>query len=97
MLKKEDYKNIFQIWKENEEKVPFAVRRWNWYENYYAVIERVEITKFPYGKAYGFAVANGKYSNHYDSKWNKKYPISCSGCYQWKLVKNVELDRNKLI
>ncbi len=92
-------KNIFQIWKEQVEgKTPFAVRRANWPQQYYAVVERVEVGKYPYGKAYGFPVENGRYSNHfqYDAQWRRTGVIPNAGSYQWELVSGVELDRKKL-
>ena len=39
----EETKNIFQIWDDIGRKVPFAVRRQNWDEKYYAVVEEIEI------------------------------------------------------
>lgn len=92
-------KNIFQIWKEQVgEKTPFAVRRANWSEQYYTVVERIEIGKFPYGKAYGFPVSNGRYSNHYqyDAQWRRTSSIPSAGSYKWELVLGVGLDRKKL-
>lgn len=91
-------KNIFQIWEENGKKLPFAVSRHNWSDKYYIVIEKIEIKKFPYGNAYGFPVADDKYSKHYeyDSLWRKRNVIPCGGCYQWRLRKNVELAKEKL-
>jgi hypothetical protein len=39
--------NIFQIWKFNSEKLPFAVRRWNWEEiyGYYTVVVEIKIKR----------------------------------------------------
>jgi hypothetical protein len=92
-------KNIFQICKEQAgERTPFAVRRANWSEKYYAVVEKIEIGKFPYGKAFGFPVANGRFSNHFqdDAQWRRNSVIPNAGSYQWELVSGVELDRNKI-
>ena len=88
-------KNIFQIWDDIGRKTPFAVRRDNWSNKYYAIVEKVEITKFPYGNAYGFSTRNGIYSNHfsYDCKWRRNMIIPCCGCYQWSLVKNVDFSK----
>jgi len=85
-------KNIFEIWKENGEKIPFAVRRNNWTENFYTVVTKVEIKKWPYGKAYGYSTINGKFTNHYsyDNGWRKEGTIPCAGCYQWTFVKNID-------
>jgi hypothetical protein len=92
-------KNIFQIWKEQAgEKTPFAVRRAGWANIFYTVVEMVEIGKYPSGKAYGFPVANGRYSSHYqyDAQWRRSSLIPSAGSYQWELVLGVELDRKKL-
>jgi len=85
-------KNIFQIWDDIGRITPFAVRRDNWSKKYYAIVEKVEINKFPYGNAYGFSTINGIYSNHFehDSKWRRKRIIPCCGCYQWTLVEIVD-------
>lgn len=85
--------NIFQIWDSIGRKTPFAVRRDNWSESYYTIVEEIECEKLPYGKARGFPVTNGKYSNHYkyDRNWNKDRIIPCCGCYQWELAENVDL------
>lgn len=89
-------KNIFQIWKENGEKTPFAVRRDNWSEKYYTVVEKIIIRKFPYGKAYGCPVKNGITTDHYkySKEWCDNKEIPCAGCYQWTRV-NLELPRGK--
>lgn len=90
-------KNIFQIWDEIGRKTPFAVRRDNWSEKFYTIVEKVEIKKFPYGYAYGFSTTNGVYTNHYDydSTWRRKRIIPCCGCYQWTLVENVDSEHLK--
>lgn len=83
-------KNIFEIWKENGEKTPFAVRRRNWANQYYTIVTGVVIKKWPYGDAYGYATINGTFSNHYeyDKRWRESGIIPCCGCYQWTLVEN---------
>ena len=80
-------KNIFQLWEENNKLVPFKVKRDNWGDSYYVVVEKIEITNFPYGKAYGYPVANSKKTNHYnyDKKWREEGLIPCAGCYQWDM------------
>jgi len=89
--------NIFQIWDSIGRKTPFAVRRDNWTEEYYTVVERVDCEELPYGKAFGYSTINGKYSSHYeyDSKWRKERLIPCCGCYQWTLVENADLKSYK--
>ena len=83
-------KNIFEIWKDNGEKLPFAVRRDNWSSEYASIVEEIEIRKWPYGIARGYATRNGKRSNHYSysAEWRKDRQIPCAGCYQWTLVEN---------
>jgi hypothetical protein len=82
--------NIFEIWREIGEKVPFAVRNYRWSDKYYSVVEKIEIGKWPYGKAYGYPTINGQYSDHYerDKRWRQTKQIPLDGCYQWTLVEN---------
>jgi hypothetical protein len=86
-------KNIFEIWKDGGEKLPFAVRREKWDEQFFTVVTGIQIRKWPYGNAYGYPTLNGDYSNHYeyDSQWKNHRIIPCAGCYQWTLVKNVKI------
>lgn len=85
--------NIFQIWDDIGRTTPFAVRRDNWTDQYYTVVERIECEKLPYGKAFGYPTVNGSYSSHYeyDSKWKKDTLIPGAGSYQWSYVENVDL------
>lgn len=70
-------KNVFEIWREHGEMTPFKVRRSSWAPTSYAVVNKVVIGKWPYGKAYGYFVKNGRKTS---------YPgcLSCAGCYQWR-------------
>jgi len=88
--------NIFQIWEAIGKEVPFAVRRNNWANQFYTIVEKVEIKKWPYGNAYGYPTVNGRYSNHYvyDKSWKTKGLIPCAGCYQWTLVEGVTISKN---
>lgn len=85
--------NIFQIWDSIGRVVPFAVRRDNWGEQYYTVVEKIECFELPYGKAYGYPTVNGKYSTHYeyDKKWRNQKLIPSAGSYQWALVEGADL------
>jgi len=89
-------KNIFEIWREIREKVPFGVRNYRWSDEYYAVVEKIEIGKWPYGKAYGYPTINGQYTDHYE--WNKRWrqtkQIPLDGCYQWTLVENAIISKD---
>ena len=92
-------KNIFQIWKELGEKVPFGVRRDNWSNEYYTVVEKIEIKRWPYGNAYGYPTVNGKYSNHYDysADWIKHKLIPGAGSYQWSFAPEANFGQNENI
>lgn len=85
--------NIFQIWESLGNVTPFAVRRHNWGNEFYTIVERVECEKMPYGKAFGFSVAQGRYSDHYDydKKWRESGLIPSAGSYQWTLVSGADL------
>lgn len=50
-----DWKNIFQLWRENGEAVPFKVAKSTWSADagHFLIVERVEVTKWPYGTAWG--------------------------------------------
>jgi hypothetical protein len=77
----EDSKNIFQIWKENEEALPFKAKRSHWsgdVEQYY-IVESIEIKKWPYGDAFGRYFRNGNVG--------ECELIKNSGTYSWELVK----------
>lgn len=81
-------KNIFEIWKENGEKLLFAVRRDDWAAKYCAVVEEIEIKKWPYGIARGYSTKNGYPNRHfaYDPNWIKDRQIPNAGSYQWTPV-----------
>jgi hypothetical protein len=76
----QDKLNIFQIWRENGERLPFKVRKDSWSESlgHFAVIEKIEIGKWPYGKAYG------QYFFHRVP--GRKEEIRSAGTYSWTLV-----------
>lgn len=73
-------KNIFELWRENGEKLPFkaVIDSWSEAKGHYALIEKIEIKKWPYGNAYGQYFFNGK-------PGEKGY-IRNAGTYRWKLV-----------
>lgn len=77
----EDRKNIFELWRENDEVLPFKVKRTHWsdsVEQYY-LVERIEVKKWPYGDAYGKYFRNGKIGI--------SEKIDSSGTYSWEVVK----------
>ena len=78
-IRKDASKNIFQIWWENGKRLPFEVHRRTWPDERYIVVTKIELTKRPYGRAWGYECWNGK---EYKSDI-----IGCAGCYQWVLRK----------
>ena len=91
--------NIFEIWDNIGRQTPFAVRRDNWTEEYYTVVEKIECKKMPYGKAFGYPTINGEYSDHYnyDKQWLDEKLIPCCGCYQWSLAENAEANKGMVV
>jgi len=47
--------NLFELWKENNESLPFKAILDSWSEaaGNYVLVEKIEIKKWPYGVAYG--------------------------------------------
>ncbi|MBZ9742250.1 hypothetical protein [Mesorhizobium sp. CO1-1-4] len=78
MIDPECDKNVFQLWKEQGEKLPFKVIRWTWSANRAFVVERIEIGNWPYGNAWGRPILNGVAG--------PQEKLSCAGSYQWKVV-----------
>lgn len=89
--------NIFEIWDSIGRKTPFAVRRDNWTEEYYTIVESVDCEELPYGRAFGYSTSKGIRSDHYsyDRKWREEGLIPCCGCYQWTLVDDSVLAKYK--
>lgn len=75
-----DWKNIFQLWKENGERLPFKVAKstWSAEAGHYLVVERVEIKKWPYGDAWG--------QYHWKGKPGPREKIKAAGTYNWKVL-----------
>jgi len=73
-------KNIFELWRENGENLPFKVRLDSWSDSlgHYALIEDVKVKKWPYGDAFG--------QYFFYKKPGRKGEIDNSGCYRWKIV-----------
>ncbi|RUU95486.1 hypothetical protein EOB36_32390 [Mesorhizobium sp. M6A.T.Cr.TU.017.01.1.1] len=78
MIDPECDKNVFEIWKEQGERLPFTVIRWTWPSNRTFVVDRIEIGKWPYGKAWGRPIWKGVAG--------EQEMLSCAGSYQWKVV-----------
>lgn len=85
--------NIFELFYNNDQKVPFKAKRQNWDNRFYVVVEKVEPKQTPtgtYGKAYGYPCKDGIRNNHfaYDKKWREEGIIPNAGSYQWELVED---------
>ena len=83
-------RNIFQVYLDNDEKLPMVIRRGTWHPNFAIAIVEIEIQKYykgdPYGMAKGFCLpVEGKEMNEYWGTPEKPKEISCSGCYQWEM------------
>jgi hypothetical protein len=89
--------NIFEIWDGTGRQTPFAVRRDHLGEEQWAIVERIECEKLPYGKAFGYPIINGEKSDRfeYDEQWRNEKLIPCCGCYQWTLIENSEINDGK--
>lgn len=72
-------KNVFQLWREGGEKLPFKVIRWSWNPTKTVfLVERIEIKNWPYGTAWGCFVRNGVPGT--------PQKLDSAGSYQWKTV-----------
>ena len=92
------YDNIFQIWRKNNEKVPFAVRKRSWSNpEIYAIVVKVVPDNNGYGKAYGYPTTNGVLNEYfeYDKGWRRDKRIPVAGCYVWEAVDNMEITESE--
>lgn len=78
MIDPECNSNVFQLWKDGGEKLPFKVIRWTWSHTSYFIVEEVQIGKWPYGKAWGRFVRDGVHG--------ELQQIDNAGSYHWKAV-----------
>ena len=88
------YSNIFEIWKHNKKKVPFAVRKMSWSDpNVFAIITKVVPDDKGYGTAYGYPTTNGILNDYfeYDPDWKKHKHIPVSGCRVWQILEDIEI------
>lgn len=84
-------KNVFELWVENDKKLPFAVRRWSWHFTTYFIVKKINVkwgyykkTGKLYGEAFGDMYLGGKIAE-------KDIALNCCGCYQWERVNDVPL------
>lgn len=70
--------NVFYLWKEKGEDIPFKIRRvtWNPDNDLHILVTKIEIEKWPYGIAWGVYIKNGKKQ--------KEDVIDCAGNYSWE-------------
>ena len=78
MVEPDCNQNVFQLWKRNEEALPFKVIRWTWNPETVFLVERVEISNWPYGKARGYFIRHGVRG--------APQQLPNAGSYQWKFV-----------
>jgi len=73
-----DKKNIFELWLENWETLPFKVVLDSWDETkHHAVVKSVQIKKWPYGNAFG--------QYFFQGEPGERGLIRNAGTYRWKL------------
>lgn len=80
------YQNIFEIWIENNQKVPFKVRHFRWAEWRSVEIVRVgDVSKGRNGKPYGKAWTRDEWYWKQNSKYNTKDEkfVQLCGCFGW--------------
>lgn len=71
-------KNLFEIWKENHQRLPFRAILDSWAEELenYVIVEKIQIDKWPYGKAYGQYFFHGKR--------DRNGQIDNAGTFRWR-------------
>jgi hypothetical protein len=81
-------KNLFQIWKDNAQELPFAAWIDSWSKERYTIVEEIKVQKWPYGIARGYPTVNGVPSEIYDNypDWKRDRIIPNSGVYRWEQV-----------
>jgi hypothetical protein len=91
-----EMKNIFQIWQENGERLPFKARRATWAKEHYVIVDDIKIKSWPYGIAYGKAYTWGEINEWhlYDKDWKTTGAIPNAGAYKWLPVFGSELPSN---
>jgi hypothetical protein len=88
----EHYRNIFQLYVEGGEQVPFIVSRWSWSDAYGMLVCDVDLgyeftSEKPYGASavgYPLPPLNGKFNDPYFGKVGVPAKIKSAGSYQWR-------------
>ncbi len=90
-------KNVFQIWYENGQKVPFVVQKLEWHRDSFFKVTEVQLspkdwkhfkdTGDLYGKAFGLLFRHGE-------KFGQNAPAELAnpGVYKWRLVTEETVD-----
>ena len=71
-------KNIFELWREGGERLPFKVAKCTWSAEagHFLIVERIEIKKWPYGEAWGHY--------HWGGVSGPRDKIGAAGTHNWK-------------
>lgn len=80
-------KNVFNLWMENDKKLPFKVRRFSWHPSSYFLVKEIKDINWDhykekgklYGKAYGDMFLRGKLTD-------RNIQLNNAGTYKWKIV-----------
>lgn len=74
------WKNIFELWQDNGQQLPFKVAKstWSAEAGHYLIVDEVKIKKWPYGAAWG------RY--HWQGVAGPREPVKAAGTYNWKLL-----------
>jgi hypothetical protein len=86
------YRNIFQLYVEGGEQVPFIVSRWSWSAAYAMLVCDVDLgyeftPEKPYGTSaigYPLPPLNGAFNSGYYGKVGVLAEIKSAGSYQWR-------------
>ena len=75
-----DWRNIFQLWRDNGEQVPFVVVKstWSAASGHFLIVEEVKVKRWPYGDAWGSYHWNGSHDG------GPREKISAAGTYNWR-------------
>lgn len=93
-------KSIFDLYQLNNRQVPFMVRRDNWSNIHGLMVTKVDIeSDQSHSKAYGFVIRD-LYEMEPNDDWRTTEhikEISCDGCFQWQIVRELPDQWKRLI
>lgn len=72
--------NLFQLWRENGERLPFraALDSWSEQKGHYVLVEKIEVKIWPYGSAFG--------TYFFADKPGRTDKIDNAGTYRWRIL-----------